>query len=130
MKICPHCKGQMVREEDVWVCLQCSREWRSPHALNKFYELHKQEIIADYYGIGPGKTRTKWRISTGGWYRISKRWYLGKSKEEVLEPHDELIFLKGYRACLTDLIKGGAKLNLRNIDSRVLAGDTNIKEVV
>lgn len=130
MKACPRkgCKGQMEKRGDVWVCLQCSHEWQSPHQRNKYLEANKDDIVKDFYNEGTASTLKKWRISQAGWFCISRRWGLKKingqakitSSEKLASERDELIFLRGYKRAINDLIQGGVDIKLRIIDNKLV----------
>lgn len=130
LRPCPRegCGGQMSREGDIWKCLQCEREWQSPHQRHKFLESHKDDIIKLYYDEGSKAAREAYGISISGWWTISKRWNLDEepkkpaiiSKRTPKAVSEELIFLRGYKRCLEDLLKGGIRIKLRIIDNTLV----------
>ena len=129
LKPCPRegCGGQMRKEGEVWECLQCSRTWQAPRDKHKYIEAHRFDIEEDYAKEGSVFVQKKWGISPAGWFTIRKRWKLGKGEKPVYEAitpikhtDEELVYLRGYKACLDDLLKGGVEISLRIIDNTLV----------
>ena len=108
VKACPYCSGQMEKLEDRWKCIQCSREWQSPHQRHKYLEDHKDDIIDLYNKEGTGAVRRVYSISQAGWFGIKKRWGLNKTKSIT------------FNLDLSQLNQGGVNINLRIIDGTLI----------
>jgi hypothetical protein len=71
---CPKCRGKLVPDDGELKCINCGHVQTSRSEKHKFYEVHKQEILADADRLGEQAMRNKWGIPSTSWYQLKGRW--------------------------------------------------------
>ena len=74
-KGCEHCGGDLMTDgEGKQSCLQCGRTAEVELGTDKYFDQHREEILADRLTEGHGKTLAKWGIHPNVWLRLKPRW--------------------------------------------------------
>ncbi len=119
---CPHCGGTFIIDEGVNKCLACSRTIEGIGGMKRYYIANQPELLANIAALGRYKTRLKWKIPSGTFTGLLRRWSNngtpeplpaageepeGKSLDQKLvEAYAEIQLLRGYQQACRELMQG------------------------